>query len=38
VSFEYPLLIWWSADGEMKTCACTTKASARALRRDLGVL
>lgn len=38
VAFEYPVLIWWSADGQMKTCACTTKASARALRKDLGVL
>lgn len=37
VSFEYPVLVWWSADGQMKTCACTTKASAKALRRDLGV-
>jgi hypothetical protein len=37
VAFEYPVLVWWSADGQMKTCACTTKASAKALRRDLGV-
>ncbi len=36
-AFDYPVLVWWSADGEMKTCACTTKASAKALRRDLGV-
>lgn len=35
--FAYPVLVWWSADGQMKTCACTTKASAKALRRDLGV-
>lgn len=37
VSFEYPVLVWWSADGQMKTCACTTAATAKALRRDLGV-
>ncbi len=36
-AFDYPVLVWWSADGQMKTCACTTKASAKALRRDLGV-
>lgn len=36
-AFDYPVLVWWSADGQMKTCTCTTKASAKALRRDLGV-
>jgi hypothetical protein len=23
VAFDYPLLVWWTRDGRMRTCACT---------------
>jgi len=36
VTFAYPVLIWWTKDGEMKACACDKKETYRFVRRDLG--
>lgn len=37
VNFAYPLLVWWTADGEMKACACEKRETYRFVRKDLGV-
>lgn len=37
VNFAYPTLIWWTADGEMKACACEKRETYRFVRKDLGV-
>lgn len=36
VSFAYPLLVWWTKDGEMRACACEKPQTYRFVRRDLG--
>ncbi len=33
----YPVLIWWTRDGEMKACACEKPQSFGYIRKDLGV-
>lgn len=37
VDFAYPTLIWWTADGKMKACACEKRETYRFVRKDLGV-
>jgi len=36
VKFAYPLLIWWTKDGEMKACACEKRETYRFVRKELG--
>lgn len=36
VDFAYPLLVWWTKDGEMKACACEKRETYRFVRKDLG--
>lgn len=36
ISFAYPLLIWWTQDGEMHGCACEKPQTYRFVRRELG--
>ncbi len=36
IKFGTPLLIWWSQDGVMHGCACSSPASYKAVLRDLG--
>jgi hypothetical protein len=36
VTFAYPLLVWWTKDGEMRACACEKPQTYRFVRRDLG--
>lgn len=35
VDFAYPLLIWWTKDGEMHGCACESRKMYRFVRREL---
>jgi hypothetical protein len=37
VRFAYPLLVWWSKDGQMKACACERRETYRFVRKDLGI-
>lgn len=37
VNFAYPLLVWWTPDGQMKACACEKRETYRFVRKDLGV-
>jgi hypothetical protein len=37
VNFAYPALIWWTADGKMRACACEKRETYRFVRRELGV-
>lgn len=37
VNFAYPTLIWWTADGTMKACACEKRETYRFVLKDLGV-
>ena len=37
VNFAYPLLVWWTPDGQMKACACGRRETYRFVRKDLGV-
>ncbi len=37
INFAYPLLIWWTPDGEMHGCACEKRETYRFLRKELGV-
>jgi hypothetical protein len=37
VNFAYPLLVWWTPDGQMKACACERRETYRFVRKDLGV-
>ena len=37
VSFAYPLMVWWTQDGQMKACACERRETYRFVRKDLGV-
>lgn len=36
LTFDYPLLIWWNAAGEMRACACEGDGTWRFIRRELG--
>ena len=36
VEFAYPLLVWWTEDGEMHACACEAPQTYRKVRRELG--
>lgn len=36
VSFGWPLMVWWTPDGQMKACACERPETYRFLRKDLG--
>ena len=37
INFAYPTLIWWTADGKMRGCACEKRETYRFVRRELGV-
>lgn len=37
VNFAYPLLVWWTPDGQMKACACEKRETYRFVRKDLGI-
>ncbi|NGM51540.1 hypothetical protein G5B46_18160 [Caulobacter sp. 602-2] len=37
VNFAYPLLVWWTPDGQMKACACEKRETYRFVRKDLGL-
>ncbi|KSB91328.1 hypothetical protein AS593_03925 [Caulobacter vibrioides] len=37
VDFAYPLLVWWTPDGQMKACACEKRETYRFVRKDLGI-
>ena len=36
ISFAYPLLIWWTKDGEMHGCACEKRETYARVRKELG--
>ncbi|MDP3746522.1 MAG: hypothetical protein Q8Q88_05660 [Phenylobacterium sp.] len=36
VNFAYPLLVWWTADGKMRACACEKRETYRFVRKELG--
>ena len=36
IDFAYPLLIWWTKDGEMRGCACERRETYRFVRKELG--
>jgi hypothetical protein len=36
VNFAWPLMVWWTPEGEMKACACEKRETYRYLRKDLG--
>ena len=36
VNFAWPLMVWWTPDGQMKACACEERETYRYLRKDLG--
>lgn len=36
VTFAYPLLVWWTTDGEMHACACEKPQTYRKVRKELG--
>jgi hypothetical protein len=36
VSFAYPTLVWWTKDGHMRACACTSPNSWRFVEKELG--
>ena len=37
VNFAYQTLVWWTADGKMRACACEKRETYRFVRRELGV-
>lgn len=37
INFAYPTLIWWTADGKMRGCACEKRETYRFVRAELGV-
>jgi hypothetical protein len=37
IKFAYPLLIWWTKDGQMRGCACERRETYRFVRKELGV-
>jgi hypothetical protein len=36
VGFDYPTLVWWTKDGKMRACACTSAQSYRYVEKELG--
>ena len=36
VDFDYPTLIWWTKDGKMRACACTSPQSLGFVEKELG--
>lgn len=36
IAFSYPTLIWWTKDGKMRACACTSAQSYRYVEKELG--
>jgi hypothetical protein len=36
VSFDYPTLVWWTKDGKMRACACTSATSLGFVEKELG--
>jgi hypothetical protein len=36
VSFDYPTLVWWTKDGHMRACACTSPDSWGFVEKELG--
>jgi hypothetical protein len=36
VRFDYPTLVWWTKDGHMRACACTSPDSWRSVEKELG--
>jgi len=36
VSFAWPLMIWWTKDGQMRACACEKRETYRFVRKELG--
>lgn len=36
VGLDYPLLVWWTRDGHMRACACTSPQSWRHVETELG--
>ena len=36
IDFAYPLLVWWTKDGEMRGCACENRRSYKYVMSDLG--
>ena len=36
MSFAYPTLVWWTKDGHMRACACTSPDSWRFVEKELG--
>ncbi|HLY78306.1 MAG TPA: hypothetical protein VKQ70_02960 [Caulobacteraceae bacterium] len=36
VDFDYPTLIWWTKDGKMRACACTSPQSFGFVEKELG--
>jgi len=37
IKFAYPLLIWWTKDGQMHGCACEKPQTYAKVRKELGV-
>lgn len=37
VDFYYPLLVWWTKDGEMHACACEKPQAFKRVLKELGV-
>jgi hypothetical protein len=36
VGFDYPILVWWTKDGRMRACACTSPQSYGFVEKELG--
>lgn len=36
VSFAWPLMVWWTKDGQMRACACERRETYRFVRKELG--
>jgi hypothetical protein len=36
VGFDYPTLVWWTKDGKMRACACTSPQSLGFMEKELG--
>ncbi len=36
INFAYPLLVWWTPEGEMRACACEKRETYRFVRKELG--
>jgi hypothetical protein len=36
VKFAWPLMVWWTKDGQMRACACEKRETYRFVRKELG--